>query len=411
MPTLRPSSLAGRRVLITDGEQRAALAIVRSLGGAGALPFVASRSGESLAGASRFAIADEPILDPLADPATFVEDLARVVERRSIEVLLPVTEAALRPVLQSRTAFPGVEIPFPSSDTFARASDKRQMAELATELGIPVPRQRILNTAADLGSLAPDGLRYPLVLKPAVSVGRDQGAGVKLSVGYAADRDQLSRRVDALPAAAFPLLLQERIVGPGVGVFLLRWDGRVLARFAHRRLREKPPSGGVSVYRESIPLPEPATRHAERLLEAIDWQGVAMVEFKYSMDKDIPYLMEVNGRFWGSLQLAVDAGVDFPRLLLEAAVGQAPGPIIEGRPGERLRWLLGDLDHLLIRLRTSADDPTLPPDAPGRLSAIGQFLVPWRPGERWEVLRPRDPRPFFREAAGWIADLLRKKER
>jgi len=136
-----------------------------------------------------------------------------------------------------------------------------------------------------------------------------------------------------------------------------------------------------------------------------------MVEFKYDRDTGVPYLMEINGRFWGSLQLAIDAGVDFPRLLLEAAAGRCPPDPIEGRPGVRLRWLLGDLDHLLIRLRGSGRDLSLPPDAPGRLVTLGRFLVPWRPGDRWEVLRPGDPRPFLREVAQWTGSLTDRPDR
>lgn len=411
MLTSRSSRLAGRSVLVTDGEQRAALAIVRSLGAAGAVPFVTSRSGRSLAGASRFAAGDETVADPLTDPAAFVAGLAAIAERRSIAVLLPVTEAALRPVLQSRSAFGDVRIPFPTSDTFARASDKRQMSALAEELGIPVPRQEVLESAADAEALAGNRLRFPLVLKPAVSVGGSEGRLVKLSVSHVADADELSRLVRELPPAAFPLLVQERIVGPGVGVFLLRWEDRILARFAHRRLREKPPSGGVSVYRESVALPGPALQYAEQLLDHINWQGVAMVEFKYDRDTNVPYLMEINGRFWGSLQLAIDAGVDFPRLLLEAAAGRFPACPVEGRPGVRLRWLLGDLDHLLIRLRGPERDLSLPPDAPGRLLTLARFLVPWRPGDRWEILRPSDPRPFLREIALWTKNLADKSDR
>ena len=40
-----------------------------------------------------------------------------------------------------------------------------------------------------------------------------------------------------------------------------------------------------------------------------------MVEFKLDARDGVAKLMEINGRFWGSLQLAVDAGVDFPAIL------------------------------------------------------------------------------------------------
>src|SRR5690606_2968691 len=222
----------------------------------------------------------------------------------------------------------------------------------------------------------------------------------------ARDEAELAEGLAAYPPEAYPILVQERVTGPGIGVFLLAREGRSLAAFGHRRIREKPPTGGVSVYRESVrPRPD-VRRHAERLLEALGWTGVAMVEFKEDVATGTPYLMEVNGRFWGSLQLAIDAGVDFPRLLVSSALGEEVGPAPELREGIRSRWEWGDVDHLLWMLlrgpRARAIDPTLP----GRLAALGRFLVPWRPGDRPEVLRWSDPRPFLRESAQWVAGVF-----
>ena len=403
--------LAGRRILVADGEQRAALAIVRSLGQAEAVPFVCSSTGASLAGASRFATMDIQTVDPLVEPETFSQALAAILQRHSIECLLPVTESALRPILRSSHLFRDIVLPFPPHDKFSTASDKRQVMELATSLAVPIPRQVLLTARETAALQLADGLRFPLVLKPAISVADENGRPVKLSVRHVADSHQYRRALAALPAAAFPLLIQERVAGVGVGIFLLRWHGRILARFAHRRLREKPPSGGVSVYCESIRPPAEALMHAEALLEALDWNGVAMVEFKYDDQTGIPYLMEINGRFWGSLQLAIDAGVDFPRLLIEAAHGHTPAQVVEGRPGIRLRWLLGDFDHLLLRLRKSPEELALGLKTPGRLRTLGSFLAPWRPHERLEVLRLSDPRPYVRELGNWIGDGLAKKRR
>ena len=278
-------------------------------------------------------------------------------------------------------------------------SDKESLLATAGELGIAVPEQVALQdrNAEGIGRDA-----FPLVLKPWVSVVREAGRSRKLGVVHVADRTELEEALQALPDAAFPVLAQRRIIGPGVGIFLLRWNGTTIARFAHRRIREKPPSGGVSVYRESVAAPEAWIEQAERLLERVDWSGVAMVEFKLDEATGRPYLMEINGRFWGSLQLALDAGVDFPRLLFEAATGTPAAEVPAYRPGIRLRWEWGDLDHLLARLRKSDEALHLPPGSPSRLATIRQVLWPWRPGERWEVLRPGDPAPFFRETALWF---------
>jgi predicted ATP-grasp superfamily ATP-dependent carboligase len=360
---------------------------------------VVSGSGRSLAGASRYSLSDHEVPDPLAEPDAFGAAVLARVRERSIEALIPVTEASLRVLLPMRKRLEGVLLPFPDAATFARVSDKESILEAARDQGIAVPEQVALQ---ERDSEAIGSLDFPLVLKPWVSVVREAGRARKLGVVHVGNRTELETALRELPDTAFPVLAQQRIVGPGVGIFLLRWNGRTVARFAHRRIREKPPSGGVSVYRESVEVPEEWFQQAERLLESTSWSGVAMVEFKVDAASGRPYLMEINGRFWGSLQLAVDAGVDFPRLLLEAATGDAAVEPPIYRPGMRLRWEWGDIDHLLARLRRSDQSLHLPPDSPSRLSTLARVLLPWRPGDRWEVLRAGDPKPFLRETDLWF---------
>ncbi len=165
-----------------------------------------------------------------------------------------------------------------------------------------------------------------------------------------------------MPPAGVPVLLQHRVAGVGEGLFALRWEGRTVARFAHRRLREKPPAGGVSVYRESIE-PDPRLVSAgERLLDALDWNGVAMIECKRDPETGRHIIMEINGRFWGSVQLAIDAGINFPVLLVACALGQTPAlPAGTGyRVGIRSRWFWGDVDHLYLRLTRSGAELQVP---------------------------------------------------
>jgi predicted ATP-grasp superfamily ATP-dependent carboligase len=388
-------------VLVTDGEQRAALATVRSLGRAGYPVYVTSRRGHSLAGASRYARAEGLVPDALLEPAAFAETLRQLIARWRIGVLLPITEPSILASLGAPQGFDGVLLPLPSLDSFLRASDKALLMQLAPSVGLAVPAQGVLASADELGSLASE-LRYPVVLKPGRSVSEAGGSREKLGVSHAASPDQFASRVRALSPAAFPLLIQQRIVGPGVGIFLLRHAGKTYATFSHRRIREKPPSGGVSVYRESIAADPVLVARSSALLDTVDWEGVAMIEYKLDIETGTPYLMEINGRFWGSLQLAIDAGVDFPRLLIELAGGEVPTPVTRYRTGIRSRWWWGDVDHLIARLRKSSAELDLPSGSPGRLRALVDFLTLWRPGDRNEIFHLGDPGPFFRETLEWL---------
>lgn len=389
-------------VLVTDGDQRAALATARSLGAGGYRVFVCSAEPHCLAGGSRHSTAEALVPDPLAAPQPYVEAIRALVTRWNVETIVPISEPSLLALLAARDSLRAT-IPFPDLATFRRISDKEAVMEEARALGIAVPRQLVVHTPSDFGS----DVQFPVVFKPARSVSGPEGRQVKLSAEHAADRVYLERRLAEIDPAAFPILVQERITGPGIGIFLLRWKGRTIAQFAHRRLREKPPSGGVSTYRESIAADPDMVRRSEALLDRFDWSGVAMIEYKRDAVTRTPYLMEINGRLWGSLQLAIDAGVDFPMLLLEAASHGHPAPVRDYLVGVRSRWEWGEIDHVLMRMARSGRSLSLPDDAPGRLRTLLSLGGVLRRRDHLEVWRWTDPGPFVRESRAWFRALRR----
>lgn len=387
-------------VIITDADERAALAATRSLGRAGWRIVTCGAAKTSLAGRSRHSAKSVTVPDALREPAAFAARLVELAAAEGARYVIPISEAALLALLPERERLPPGAIPWPGLQAVRAICDKRRVLEAAPAFGIGVPRQVVLDAVSGMRSL-PE-LNWPVVVKPARSVNRADGATEKFSVRHVSSRAELERVVVGLSAAAFPLLLQERVIGPGVGIFLLVWDGVLRASFAHRRLREKPPSGGVSVYRESIAADPALVERSRRLLEHFGWQGVAMVEYKVDERTGTPMLMEINGRFWGSLQLAVDAGVDFPRLLLECAEGNPPAAPAPYHVGTRLRWWWGDVDQLLLRLRRSSAQLGLPEGAPGRLQSLAEFMNVLRAGDRNEILRLDDPAPFLHESLHWF---------
>ncbi len=380
------------RILITDGNERVALAVARSLVRARHSVWVAAPTRLSLAGVSRGVRSCVLAADPLADAAGYTAELARIARDHEAEVLLPMTDASVEAVLTHGAALPPrLALPFPDLATYRTASDKARVLTLAQDCGYDVPDTRVIPTPGDAEGAVPDPGFFPAVVKPHRSVVSTGGIRRKLMVTPVADAAACRRALDALPPAAFPILLQRRVDGIGEGFFALRWGGRAIAMFAHRRLREKPPAGGVSVYRESIPLEERLAGPGLRLLDALDWQGVAMIECKRETGTDRQVLMEVNGRFWGSLQLAIDSGIDFPALLVRCAAGEAVPQSGRYRVGVRSRWFWGDVDHLYLRLR----------DGKAPLQALRAFLRFSR-RDRSEVWHWRDPAPFVVETMQWL---------
>ena len=379
-------------VLITDGEQRSALAVARSLGRAGYRILVASAHSLPIAGGSRFCQRTIRVPDPTDNPGAFADAIATISEQERADWVLPITESALKSLLPARQRLCG-RLPFPTAEAFEAISDKARVLDAARAVGIDTPYQIVVRSAEEAPATW-DG-SWPLVVKPSRSV----NSGHRFSVAYASSAGEMRACIRAMPASAFPLLLQERIIGPGTGIFLLIWDGIVRAGFAHRRIREKPPSGGVSVVAESIEADPGFVALSAKLLHEFGWLGVAMVEFKHDTRSGRTVLMEVNGRFWGSLQLAVDSGVDFPRLLIDCASGDPPGALPTFRVGHRGRWWWGDVDQVIMRLRHSARELSLVEATPGRGRAIREFLAERASNE---ILRRDDPWPAVRETINWV---------
>lgn len=397
------------RILVTDGNTRAALAITRSLGRAGHEVRVGANTLDSLAGASRHCQARVCYPDPDRYGQAFVDFIGDYVAHETVDVLLPVTDITTLTIDAHRARMPsGCALPFPDLDTVKTVADKAAMMTLAEQLGVDIPRTLTLGSAADPAASA-QNLNFPLVIKPCKSRVATETGWIYTAVSYAHDAAELQRLLGNLDPRVFPVLLQEKIVGPGMGVFICTNRGRVLAGFAHQRLREKPPSGGVSVLRESVALDPLAFEFSARLLEELKWDGVAMVEFKRDVRDGRPKLMEINGRFWGSLQLAIDAGVDFPRLLIDSLERLPEQPQLDYRTGVRTRWLWGDIDALMLRLFRPAAQLDLPPDAVSKTRYLRDFLASFiDPATRLEVERLSDLGPAVYESLDWLGNVLRK---
>ena len=277
------------------------------------------------------------------------------------------TDVTVPLVLRSTPRLPTLRIALPSLDLYEAVSDKYRLFQLARAAGVRVPETVPVSRAA-LGSLEGRDWRYPSIIKPRKSTMRLDSGTRKRSVRYAADRGELVRTVESmLIDATDELLIQEYISGEGAGVFGLYEHGRPRLFFAHRRIREKPPSGGISVLCESVRPPAEGLAAARGLLDSLGWHGVAMVEFKIDESGHM-WLIEINARFWGSLQLAVDCGADFPGSctrspqaqvlkfppIIPSATGCAGGwaistiymPACATRAGHRLCWTrLGPLEN------------------------------------------------------------------
>lgn len=371
------------KILVLDAAQRSALAVTRSLGGK--LPgsvYTAEAAPAALAGFSRYSKDYFQSPNPATQGQAYLGWLSALVKDQGFNLVIPVTEVTSQLIL-SAEAQQGITIPFADYAKVMQLADKGALVKLAESLGIPVPESQWFANAQQLNI---EKIVFPVVLKPCLSKLLDKGVWISTRVKVLADAQAYYDELQQSPyLMQYPFMLQAFIPGCGAGVFALYDKGKPVVFFAHNRLREKPPEGGISVLSESAEITPELKQYAEKLLTAVDWHGVAMVEFRKTPENTY-YLMEVNTRFWGSLQLAIDSGVDFPWLLVQGHLGLPYSPPLGYVTGQRLRWWLGDLDSLYLYLRGRHSFGE-------KFTKILQFLSPTGKKTRYEINRWQDLNP------------------
>lgn len=394
-------------VLVTDASRGSAIAFIRSLGRRGWRVVAADHHARSAGFASRYV--DERVLlpGPGAAATEVAGALADAATAHGVDLLVPVTDDTLLPVSEARDQFPGrCRLAVPDQAALASVTSKRATLDLARRLGVPAPRTAVVTTTEEAVRASED-LRWPVVLKPEASLTYDAGgaASERFSVSYAGGPEELLRRMASLEGRT-TVLLQELCHGEGHGVELLLHEGRPLAAFQHRRLHEVPITGGASALRESVALDPVLYGHAVDVLGALRWTGLAMVEFKVGPAG--AFLMEVNGRIWGSLPLAVRAGMDFPaRLAALLLDGPSPGPPDTGyEVGVRSRNMPLEVVWIGSVLRNVRRHPYL--EAPRRRSAVAAAVRLPLPADGYDVLSWDDPRPGLAELRSIVTNLGRK---
>jgi protein-tyrosine-phosphatase/predicted ATP-grasp superfamily ATP-dependent carboligase len=372
-------------------DSRAFLAVVRSLGRGGLEVHAASSSIDSAPRRSRFLhhVHDMPPYG--GGDSAWAASLARLLERERFDLVIPCTDAAMAALqIHRRDLEPHGGLFLLADGTYERLTDKSLATAAASAAGIPVPR----GVAVADGAAPPPPFGWPLVLKPCTSY--DRASPARRQVVRKVYREEEYARALVETLRGGPLLVQENVPGRGVGVELLLRDGEPLLIFQHVRVHE-PLMGGGSSYRRSVPVSPELLDASLALLRPLAYTGVAMVEFKVDEASGRFFFMEVNPRFWGSLPLALAAGVDFPLALYRLLV-EGRGP---ARPRYRsplfCRNLTLDLEWQRANLRADPSDATLA-TRPRRLVLRDALINTVTLRERIDTFTLDDPAPAFAEA-------------
>lgn len=325
-------------VLVLGASPRISLSIARSLQRRGIPVDIASFQPEERDISSRAIRAFHRLPARQKDPEGFAAAMLALVREQEYDLILAAGDPALAVLAELYDELsPLLHVGCPQPRAVERVLNKSLTLETAEQCGIRAPFSCRIATVEELHSVAPQ-LSFPVVVKP-----EKKGASTFPVFYY----KTLSELRSALKSHNWgSVLLQEYCAGVGMGVEILIHNGECVARFQHRRLREAPATGGVAVLAVSEEIDPELFRSAMTLLRALEWEGVAMVEFRVDRETGATALMEVNGRFWGSVSLPIMAGVDFPFYYWQLFHGEQPRPPDPYRVGLRWRWFPGLLDRI-----------------------------------------------------------------
>lgn len=240
-----------------------------------------------------------------------VGDLTDQLENIPHLLAIPVSGDAVRQFL----LYKETHAVLPPVKSFEVAMSKEETTRLAKKLGVPVPKTFYPLTMDQLQEIK---IPFPWVVKGIFEAGKN-------IVHYANNVEQARKAFfntqNDLSQHDQPPLIQEYIKGSGVGFFAFYQNGVLKRYYIHRRIREIPYTGGSSTAAQTIDHPK-ALEYGKKLLDALQWNGPAMVEFKECKRSGELRLLEINPKLWGSLELGLAAGVNFGELLVRTINGE-----------------------------------------------------------------------------------------
>lgn len=392
-------------ILVLDASYKPTLATVQSLGRAGLRVAVGECFVDSdhslpvLAFRSRHSVRNVVFPNFATDPLGFAKAVIEFVREHPTHVVLPISDGTIAALMPHREQFTDLGCVFALAPNSALeiANDKGRTLDFARKLGIDQPKTMQIDSIDDLPEVLAE-FDFPFVLKPTASWADRLGYRV-VPVEVINEREAVDAARRFLNGGS--LLAQEWACGRRETMTLLIADGEVLASCAHAVYRTSPALGGVSVLRESIPIPEDIYAASVSLATAIGIQGPCEVEFRRDAHGR-PLLMEINARLAGSLYTPVHSGVDFPLMTWQWAAGLPIDPAEGYRTGVRTRWLLGDLRWLWDNQRRTGR-----PDSVSRIGALWTFATEFVRTRHYDNLDWRDLGPVMVELR-IIAAAIRK---
>ncbi|RLF53057.1 MAG: hypothetical protein DRN24_02185 [Thermoplasmata archaeon] len=329
------------------------------------------------------------------DEKNFIAFVEQILKKHEINYIISMwPETLLITLNKYRNRFEkNSKLLFPPEEILDKALDKNKTMKLARGLNIPVPKTVVVSDSSDLDSCK--DLKFPVVMKPGSRNYRNPvDAEMDFKREYFQNFFSLQNFVNRFKPFKFhPVLVQEFCNGEEIGFPVLMHNGKCVACMQYRILRTYPVNGGVSTYREAVPVDSKIKDYSIKLLKAMNWEGIAEIDYKFDNKNKEVKLLEVNGRFWGAVALSIKSGLDFPYLLFKCAEGSIENKEYTlYRIGTKCRMLCSDTawlsDILFERIPSSEIG-----DIPSKNKAVLEYIKSFHPSVKYDFESLDDPLP------------------
>ncbi len=385
------SALANKKVLILGGEENPALPVLKSLGNEGVHLTVASHLSCAPGLFSKYTSIRLRSPDPWKGEQQYTAWTLDECNKNSYDLLLPLGEKATLWIANNQDAFkPYTHVPFPVSEVYMIGRDKALTMKVADRLGIPIPTTYYPDEEP-IKSIA-QRVDYPVVVKPRISYGAR-------GIYYPKNPQQLEQLHDVAVHQYGPCIIQEYIPQTGMQYkveSILDRNHKVRAVGVYDKPRYFPPTGGSSTLNRTVHRLD-LCQLSTIFLEGISWYGMGDLDFIEDPRDNIPKLMEMNPRFTRSIRILTEAGLPFPKMLLELAIGEMPAEITEYKIGLHMRYLLSDCVWFLKSSERWRANPSF-------FKFFGKNLI-------YEMLSLEDPLPSIIYLWGQLYKAINKKSR
>jgi predicted ATP-grasp superfamily ATP-dependent carboligase len=374
----------GAALLLAHVRDRGVLTAARALRAAGWRVDAGSpRADGGLLGASRAVGTVHVVPRPTEDKDGFVAAVERAHHLGRYDVVFGSGDDWMAATSYLHDRLP-LRVAHPSPDVVARALDKLELGRLAVQAGLAAP------WTAPAAAVSLDDIALPVVVKNRWHWVPDRRRRHRVETRICQTREGLRQHLEGFSHDGDEPVLQQHIEG-GLGALIgVMHQGRLLGRVQQVSSRLWPTPTGASARARTVPVDPDLAARSEDFLRRLGWTG--LVELQFLIDEDgVHHLIDVNGRFFGSLALSESARPGLVDAWAHSVIGAPVAELGDGQAGLRYHWLPGDLRRAMSERR-------------GGLATDVWDSVRWGVGARHSVAQLNDLRPVLHLLAGRWAD-------